>query len=130
MTFINAITALSERFLTERSFELIVAPALADFAYDSEHPLNRRAAVLAAVAGAFWDDVLRGGHVMTFAGLALIPICYYTIWFLIWIPTGMRSLPTGVMAIVTVLILMLSLAPAIVCFWPNTDARRTPAERQ
>ena len=132
MTFVATITALSERFLTERSFELIVAPALADFEYDVEvrGEAAARMAVLAAMAGACWDDAIRGGHLATFAGLAFIPLCYYTFWFLVWIPQGVQSIGGGVMTIVTLLMIVLSLAPAVVCYWPGARPGGTSAEHE
>lgn len=134
MTFVCAITTVSERFLTERSFELIVAPALADFEYGAEvgspRPVTRHLAVLAAVFGACWDDAVRGGHLATFAGLSLIPFCYYSFWFLVWVPEGVRQLGQGIMAIVTIVIVVLSLSPVIVCYWPSGDTSRRSTEQQ
>ena len=122
MTFIAAVTALARRFLTERSYDLIVAPALADLQYDIATTGTRRigshAAVVSALIGAGWDDVVRGGHVGTFAGLALIPLCYYTFWFLVWVPQGVQHLGGTFMAVITILLIVLSLAPVIVCYWP------------
>ena len=132
MTFVAAITALSERFLTERSFELIVAPALADFEFDATpgrwSRLGSHMAVISAVLGALHDDVVRSGSIGSFVGLAMIPLCYYTVWFLVWVPEGVQSLGGGVMTIVTVLMLALSVAPVIVCYWPERRPRNAPIE--
>ena len=132
MTFVAAITALSERFLTERSFDLIVAPALADFQFDADHGRSRRVtpylAVIAAFSGAFRDDILRGGDVGTFAGLVLIPVCYYSFFFLLGLPKGMGPVPAGLLAGLAVAVFALSLAPVLVCYWPERQPRKTSTE--
>ena len=133
MTFVAAITALSERFLSERSFELIVAPALADFQFDATPSRWSRVAshgaVIAAVLGALHEDVIRSGSIGSFVGLAMIPLCYYTFWFLVWVPQGVQSLGGGVMTIVTILMLALSVAPVIVCYWPERRSGNRPIEQ-
>ena len=124
MTFVETITALSDRCLTERSFELIVEPALADFEYDQDRtsPRARQLAVLLAFAGAFWDDVVRG-NVWTFAGLVLIPACYYFFFFLLGMNGGPHRMPVDLMTTLGIAVITLSLAPAIVCFWPERVSR-------
>jgi hypothetical protein len=132
VTFVDVITVLSQRFLTERSFELIVAPAIADGDYDgsaSRPTIASHLASAVAFAGACWDDARRGGHLTTFAGLALIPLCYYSFWFLVWVPQGVRDLGAAFMAGVTLVVLLLSLAPVIVCYWPSAEPRRTSSEQ-
>ena len=130
MTFVETMTTLSDRFLTERSFELIVGPALADFEYDEDRtsPRGRQLAVLLAFAGAFWDDVVRG-NAWTFAGLVLIPACYYFFFFLLGMPGGPHRMPVDLMTTLGITVITLSLAPAIVCFWPKRDPRDTPLGR-
>jgi hypothetical protein len=123
VTFVHAITRLSARFLTERSFELIVAPALADLQYDDATgrtaAVTRYVPVLAAFAGGLWDDAVRGGDFGTFAGLVLIPVCYYTFFFLLGLPEGMGHVSSGLIATLAIMVVMLSLAPVIVCYWPE-----------
>ena len=123
MTFAAAITTLSTRFLTERSFELIVAPALADFDLDLAGGAPReaaaRAAVLNAFLGAVWEDAVRGGDLARFAGLVLIPVCYYTFFFLLGLPRGLDGLSVSTVVGLAIAVVTLSLAPAIVCFWPE-----------
>ncbi|MGE0812972.1 MAG: hypothetical protein AB7O28_20845 [Vicinamibacterales bacterium] len=132
MTFAAAITAFADRVLTCRSFDLIVAPALADFAFDRDAPdgapRTGYLAVLAAVGGALWDDVVRGGLLGTFAGLAVIPLSYYSIWFLLWLEQGMARLSREVVAGIALSIVALSLVPVLVCFWPSPLPRRAPTE--
>jgi len=130
VTFAATITSLSRRFLTERSFELIVAPALADFELDAavspRSVAMARGAVLVAFAGAIWEDAVRGGDLATFAGLVCIPACYYTFFFLLGLPDGMNRLSSTIVAGLALAVITLSLAPAIVCFWPDRDTRNTP----
>jgi hypothetical protein len=132
VTFVAAITVLSERFLTERSFELIVTPALADFEFDSGTSGPRRLApylaVIAALLGAFRDDAVRGGDIVTFAGLVLIPVCYYSFFFVLGLPQGMGSMPTSMIAALGVGVVALSLAPVIVCYWPERQPRNPSTE--
>ena len=91
MTFIERIETLSYRFLSERSYELIVAPALADLQHDTDSGAARshlqgRVSVLVAFAGAFCDELTADSRVLRIAGLALIPACYYTFLIFICVP--------------------------------------------
>ncbi len=126
MTFVAAITAVSTRFLTQRSFDLIVAPALADFDLDLADGTRRdtaaRVAVLSAFLGAVWEDAVRGGDLARFAGLVLIPVCYYTFFFLLGLPGGVNRLSSPMVAGLAIAVVTLSLAPALVCFWPERQA--------
>ena len=133
MTFVAAITALADRFLTERSFELIVTPALADFELESAETGRRRlaaqAAVVSALIGAIWEDAIRHGDFARFAGLVLIPVCYYTFFFLLGLPGGMRRMPPSLFGGLAVAVVALSFAPAIVCYWPDRASRKPSTER-
>jgi len=132
VTFVATVTDLSTRFLTERSFELIVAPALADFEWDvasgARSVTAARAAVLTAVIGAAWEDVVRGGDLALFAGLVLIPVCYYTFFFLLGLPAGADRLSLTVVTLLGIAVVLLSLAPALVCFWPDPLPRQPSTE--
>ena len=79
MTFESRILVFAERFLSDRTVQLIVEPALADLQFDSgTAPLTRaanRLAVLRAVAGGVRDEVARGSA--GFVALTLMPACYY-----------------------------------------------------
>ena len=132
VTFVETMTALSDRFLSERAFQLIVAPALADFQYDGGAPDGRRVtrqhlAVLAAFTGAVWDDAIRG-NVWTFAGLVFMPACYYCFFFLLGLPAGFDRLPLNLIAALRLAVFTLSLAPAVVCFWPERRSRKPSSE--
>ena len=133
MTFVATMTAISQRFLTERSFDLIVAPALADFEYDTDRVTGprrfaRHTAVLTAFAGAFWDDAIRGGDVATFTGLALIPACYYTFFFLLGLPGGLGRMSSSLIAGLAIAVLTLSLGPVLVCYWPERQPPKPSTE--
>ena len=132
MTFAAAITALSTRFLTERSFDLIVAPALADFDLDlaggARSETAARTAVLSAFVGAVWEDAVRGGDLARFAGLVLIPVCYYTFFFLLGFPGGLEGLSSTMVVGLAIAVVTLSFAPALVCFWPERQPPVTSTE--
>ena len=122
--FENRIIAFSDRFLTNRTFELIVAPALADLQYDGDTTRLGRVrnclAVLRAVAGGLRDEITR--HSASFAVLALLPTCYYT--FLMIVFSDFFETAHRLVATVT-LILVLSLAPVMACFWPARPPARS-----
>ena len=130
MTFIAWIEDLSSRFLTERSHELIVAPAIADVQHDEpSHPARPTVrgctSVLVAFAGAAYEDLTADSSVLRIAGLALIPACYYTFLIYLCVPdaveyvtarAGRLAIPFGVA--------VLSLAPVLACCWPERTRRR------
>lgn len=124
MSFESRIVAFSERFLSDRTFELIVAPALADLEFDRGTGLCSRAAnrfaVLKAVAGGLRDEVTRGSA--GFIGLALIPTCYYLCLMIICF--DFRPSSAGFFVAVATMILVLSLGPVMVCFWPTRHRGR------
>ena len=135
MTVVSAVAALSDRWLTERTFELIVAPAIADMQFDDAATGLRRFRNGAAVASAFlWGlyEELRSdpGGLLTFLVIALIPSCYYTMLVAVCAPVGgnPRAYPlseTGFLIAIGLAIFTLSLAPALVCCWPPS---RTSAD--
>lgn len=121
MTFESGVMAFAERFLSDRTFQLIVAPALADLHFaDGSSRLSRaanRLAVVRAVAGGLRED-LKGGF-SSFASLAVVPAGYYL--FLLVLGLDFFKSTTEFL-VVAVSILFLSLGPVMVCFWPS---RRT-----
>jgi hypothetical protein len=138
MSLVDTITALSERWLSERTFELIVAPAIADWQFDDAAAGWGRARNGAAVVSAFlwglYEEVVSDpGGLLTFAVIALIPACYYTM--LVIVCTPVRGHPmvyplskTELQVAIALAVFALSLAPALVCCWPARAPRRTPAE--
>jgi hypothetical protein len=123
MSFEDRIVAFSDRFLTSRTFELIVAPSLADLQFEDGHTagvrLRNRLAVLRAVAGGLIDEVTRDS--VSFLVLALLPAAYYT--FLLIVFADFFPAPGGLVTVAT-LILVLSFAPVLACFWPTRQPAR------
>lgn len=123
MSFASRIVAFSDRFLSQRSFELIVAPALADLEFEDEagrrSRVANRYAVLRAVAGGVRDDAWRdSGSVFK---LALVSVCYY----MFPIVVGINYFKTwSDFFVVLALVLALSLVPVVVCFWPQRHTAR------
>ena len=125
MSFESMVTAFSERFLSDRAFELIVAPALADLQFDEDagrrSRLANRLAVVRAVAGGFSDAVWReSGSVFK---LALLSACY----FMFPLAFGFENFKgwswSAFFAMIS-LVVGLSLVPVLVCFWPARHTAR------
>ena len=123
MSFESRVVAFSDRFLSDRTFQLIVAPALADLQFDpGTGMLGRgvnRLAVLRAVAGGLRAGLSRGSG--SFIALALMPACYY--FFLLLIYLDFFETSRGFFALAS-LILVLSLGPVAACFWPSRHTAR------
>jgi hypothetical protein len=128
MKFDSQIIAFAERFLSERTFQLIVAPAVADLQF--EHCSGRlrqavnRVAVLRAVAGGARDDLARASGGMLL--LALLPACYHVFLLVLCFDVFSISISTDFIVVAT-LILVLSFSPVMVCFWPERE-RAQPVE--
>lgn len=124
MTFESRIAAFADRFLSERNVQLIVEPALADLQFDGgTAPLSRaanRLAVLKAVAGSVCDQISRGSA--GFIALTLMPTCYYL--FLMLICLDFRPSSIGLFFGVASVILVMSVGPVMVCFWPARHTSR------
>lgn len=131
MTFIERIESLSERFLSDRAYELIVAPALADVEYDESgillYPARDRRSVLVAFAGAMYSDFAASSIVLTLAGLSLIPATYYLLFMMV-LSVPLDSLFRDPSAAVpfAAAIAVLSVAPVLACCWPERSPRRRP----
>jgi hypothetical protein len=126
MSFEPLIAAFAERFLSDRTYQLIVAPALADLHYEHDagrrRRLANRVAVLRAVAGGLRDDVAR--ECVSFALLMLVPAAYYTFLLVMYFDFVSIEISTDFFVVAT-LIVVLSFAPVVACFWPE----RAAAER-
>ena len=121
MTFIERIESLSSRFLRERTYELIVAPAIADLQYagDDRYAIGGRLSVLIAFAGAVYEELIADFVILKIAGLALIPGLYYAFLIVLVVPAAgdfMLALAVG--------IAVLSFGPVLVCCWPERVQRR------
>lgn len=121
--FETYVTAFSDRFLTDRTFQLIVAPALADLQFDETRAEGGRVrrvrnyvAVLRAVTGGVLDEVSR--DTASFLMLTMLPVSYYvgliTVFWDFFMKNGTMAAPAAIVAI-----FVLSLAPVVACFWPE-----------
>ncbi|HEX8029396.1 MAG TPA: hypothetical protein VF491_13075 [Vicinamibacterales bacterium] len=128
MSFESRVTAFSSRFLSDRSFELIVAPALADLEFESsELGGGNRLAVIRAVAGALRIEVAhQAGFVLL---LTLVPACYYFVLIAVCFDffAGVMTRDGVMLSIARIVapLLLMSLAPVVVCFWPERRVARS-----
>jgi hypothetical protein len=124
MTFETVVVAISDRFLSQRTFELVVEPALADLEFEEAAGRRSRianhAAVLSAIAGGVRYEMQRGSG--GFLKLTLLSACYYM--FPVAVSVRIFKTWPEFFAAATVA-LLLSLAPVMVCFWPS----RSPVRR-
>ena len=131
MTFIQHIEALSARFLSDRTYQLIVAPAIADLQYDSVGGGQRYSAggyfsVLVAFGGAAYEELTADSALFKIAGLALIPAFYYAFLIVLVVPEAGEFVTshTGPLAL-AVGIAVLSFGPVLACCWPERAPRRS-----
>jgi len=121
MTFESLVIRCSSRLLSPRTFELIVAPALADLQFDDRGGAVRktfnRAAVLRALGGGLADEIRRG--LWMFLALMLVPAAYYLCFLTICLDFFSGSFASFT---VTTGIVFMSLGPVAVLFWPERHA--------
>lgn len=117
MTFDAVVGGLGVRLLSERTFDLVLAPALADYQIEARDRRRRawsgRFAVLLALSGAVRMEA--STHAATFVALALLPFCYDLVLLMMF--SDFFDM-TGGLQFIGVLIFVLSMVPVIVCFWP------------
>ena len=129
MTFIDRIESLSTRFLSERTHELMVAPAIADLQHDSTAGppgARERFSVVVALAGAAYEELTSDLRLLKLAGLALIPAVYYSFLFILVIPPEVGtqlSAHWGRFAI-AIGVTLLSFGPVLACCWPERAPRQ------
>lgn len=120
MTFEAAVFAFSDRFASERTYQLIVAPALADLQFADDagrwHQVVNRAAVIRAVAGGLREDLADASG--PFAVLTLVPACYFLTMLVLFVDF-FASLQGMAVAASLVIVAVLSLGPATICCWPE-----------
>jgi hypothetical protein len=125
MSFDGRITAFAERFLSDRTFRLIVAPAIADLQFEGGAGRLRqtanRVAVMRAVAGGVRDDLARASGELLL--MTLLPACYHIFLLVICFDVFSISLSVDFVVVAT-LILVLSFGPVMVCFWPERQGAR------
>ena len=130
MTFIDRIESLSTRFLSDRTHELIVAPAIADVQYDSGEQgadLRARFSILLALAGGVYEELTSDLRLLKLAGLALIPGLYYA-FLLVLVAPEAGALVRGHWGPIALAIgiAVLSFGPVLVCCWPERTPPRSP----
>jgi hypothetical protein len=123
MTFETWIVALCERFLAQRTFELIVAPALADCEFEAaagrRSRLANRVALMRAAGGGFVHDCQRGSDV--FFKLVLLSVSY----FMFPVALSVSAFKTwSAFLLFAASVLLMSLAPVVICFWPERRPMR------
>jgi hypothetical protein len=121
------IVSAARRFLSDRTFTLIVAPAIADFQFDGGG-LGGYLSVLRAVVGAAYEDLTTDTSPLTFVGLALLPVGYYSFFFLLCTQNVGRIDAWSDVALIAGVVLVLSVAPAVACYWPEPQPRQDGAE--
>lgn len=135
------LARVARRLLDAETFELMVAPAIADLQFESRTgawPARCRAyaAVVTTCAGAVAHDIAVDLRVLhedapTLATVVLMQIAYYSSMLLLpFAGTSPRELVAAVLngsgpavAATLAVVVALSTIPTLVCFWP---ARRIP----
>lgn len=123
MSFDAVVSGVGVRLLSERNFDLILAPALADYQIERRQLGRERAsrlAVMLALSGALRSEA--APHFLSFFLLALMPFCYDIVLLILFaeffdMTSGLRF--AGAM------IVMLSMIPVVVCFWPTGRIARS-----
>ena len=121
----DRIVAFAARVLSDRTFHLIVAPAVADLQFEQHAGVLRqtanRIAVLRALAGATRNDVARACSGMWL--LMLVPAAYYIFLLVLFFDIYAVAL-TRDFLYVAMLILVLSVGPVGACFLPERRRAR------
>ena len=124
MSFESRMVGFARRFLSGRTYQLIVMPAIADLQFERRAGPMKRAAnhfgVFRAIIGGVGDDVARASG--SFFTLMLLPSCYYLFLLVLCFDVFSISLSTD-FVVVAALILILSFAPVLACFWPERTTR-------
>ena len=122
-TFDAVIGGVGARLLSERTFDLILAPALADYQVERrDRGLDRasRLAVLIALSGALRIEAAQ--HLASFVALALLPFCYDVVLLMLF--SDFFDM-TGGVRFIAAMIVVVSMVPVIVCFWPTGRIARS-----
>ena len=118
MSFVQWIMAFCDLMLSQRSFDLIVAPALADMEFEEaagrRRALTNRAAVMRAAAGALLYEWLRGSG--GFFKLSLLSASYFMFPVAV---SGSLFKTWSEYLVAALIVAVMSLVPVLVCFWPS-----------
>ena len=124
MTFDAVIGGVGARLLSGRTFDLVLAPALADYQVERRSRRGQewagRFAVLVALTGAVRMEA--ASHAVSFIMLAMLPFCYDIVLLIMF--SNFFDM-TGGLRFVGALIVVLSMIPVVVCFWPAGRLERT-----
>ena len=123
MTFDAAIHGVGARLLSGRTFDLVLAPALADYQierHSRERTWTGRIAVLVALSGALRMEA--ANNAANFFMLALLPFCYDVV--LLTMFSDFFDMSGGV-RFIGVMMLVLSFIAVVVCFWPERPVARS-----
>lgn len=122
--FDAVVGGVGARLLSERNFDLVLAPALADYQVERRNQSGRdwmnRFAVLLALSGALRMEAAT--HAASFFTLALLPFAYDVV--LLTLFSDFFDM-TGGLRFVGAMILALSMVPVVVCFWPTGRLARS-----
>jgi hypothetical protein len=118
MTFETWIVRACDRFLAQRTFELIVAPAVADCEFENASGrgsrLSNRVALARAAAGGLLHDCGRGCDV--FFKLVLLSVSYFS--FPVALSAQLFTTWSDFFVFAG-LVMAMSIVPVIICFWPE-----------
>ena len=123
MTFDAVVLGVGGRLLSARTFDLVLAPALAD--YQMERTLRRRqwsgrVSVLIALSGALRMEAAH--HAASFFMLALLPFVYDVVLLMLF--SDFFDM-TGGVRFIAAMMFLLSFVPVLVCFWPERREARS-----
>ena len=124
MNFQSWVIAFCDRFLAQRTFELIVAPALADLEFEDaagrRSRLANRTAVVRAVTGALREDAraASGG----FMKLALLSVSYFM--FPVAVSGSVFKTWEGYLTAATI-VFIAAMVPVLACFLPDRPVTRS-----
>jgi hypothetical protein len=116
--FERIVMAFCDRFIAQRTFELIVEPALADLEFEDaagrHSRIATRAAVLRAMLGGLRHDIQRGSG--DFLKLSLLSISYFMFPVAV---SGSLFTTWFDYLIAATFVLVMAMVPVMVCFWPT-----------
>jgi hypothetical protein len=118
--------------LREDTFELMVAPAIADLQFETVTGgigayLRGYAAVSKAVCGACLHDFGEDARILSedaadLLTIVVVQVCYYATMLTLIGGAGFSRLSEGELLVLAVMIVGLSALPVIICFWPERYA--------
>jgi hypothetical protein len=118
MSFESRVIGFCDRFISQRTFELVVEPALADLEFEEaagrRSKVATRAAVVRALFGGLRHDIRRGSG--GFLKLALLSVSYFMFPVAV---SGSLFTTWFEYLIAATCVLMMAMVPVMVCFWPS-----------